>query len=105
MLICAISSVMSGMPYFIFGPSSHLLHENDLQLDSAHSVMLGLHSGSTPSSVLAAAVAPSPSHEEFCDSTVDNCKTNPHPFELYAFLFLVAASFINGVGNYLVFNL
>lgn len=101
MLICATSSIMSGMPYFIFGPSSHLLSESDLQLDPSHSTMLGMHSGSTPASVLATAVSALPSStQEFCDSTIDNCKTNPHPFELYAFLFLVVASFVNGVGNY-----
>lgn len=106
LLLCACSSIMSGLPYFIYGPSSHLLNERDLQLDPAHSAMLSLNGVSGPS-VLGAAASTTPSppasavpaSHEYCGAGADNCKTNPHPFELGAFLFLVVASFVNGIGS------
>jgi hypothetical protein len=104
LLLCACSSIMSGMPYFIYGPSSHLLSESDLQLDPAHSAMLSLNGVSSPAVLGAATATPSPpvpsSSQEFCGAGADDCKTNPHPFESGAFLFLVIASFVNGIGQF-----
>lgn len=108
LLICSISSIMSGLPYFIYGPATHLLMGNDLQPDPARSAMLGAVGAAGAAGLGPGAAGSAAGHgkveqllganHEFCPAGQPNCQENPHPFALGAFLILVVASFVNGIG-------
>jgi organic anion transporter polypeptide len=75
MILVSLSCILSGMPYFVYGPGTHLLHQ------------------ALPSRSLF-----NKSKIELCDSHLEECGNEEKPFEMGAYAFLCIASFINGLG-------
>lgn len=75
-ILIAFSSLLSGMPYFIYGPSK-ALYETSGPFDTG-------------------SLALNKTKFEFCDGQYDDCLDNAHSFNFGAFLILAGASFLNG---------
>jgi len=79
---------MCALPYFIYGPATHLLQEGNLISQPA----------SGDNATLFGTGSKRETNYEVCDSVTDECDKKNHPFNLVAYSILWVASFVNGLG-------